>query len=1158
MDVESNSATPFKKRSRKKKSGIIQSTPKSIISEKSTIRKSQSNDNKDLIRRSSFEANEIEENLNDTNAKEKITSPKFLDINKSIPNDEQIGQNSSNTFDQNNKNKIISKPTLKKKRGRMSQNETIEKLDESISSENILEISINEDIGNNQSYNISTQNEEETEYDNDFHSRRRSKRPRKIKKFETEIYETNLESSLNESQNNENDDILETTTKRRGRSRKIQNFKEIDDSFNESFDNSEEQEFTPKVIRKKRKGRPSKNSVDEFAVDENDPTLNDLIKCAKCQEEMIKKNFHNHNLHKHYLLSWYEGMPSVDVYEENLVVSLLWKALKSGIKYFKCDTCGTIKKSAVGFWSHLCVCSKSEEELINYKVKCKLCDSFLLPCSVKMHMKLSHNPMSKIDEGAVVDKISREAATKAKTKLQEFISNETIKEIVVKKKSLKMMFTLQINELTLRLVGLWKRNLKKNIILKCKHKSCAFSTLVIDDMIEHFNSCTFKKEKKNKYICKFCKKFYFSENEIIEHLKSEHSEATQDEIQNADDYNVSEEEDNEKYDNDMAKLLITHKYQVPLRFKKRFCFLLREKIATPINYTPALKWTLEFLSANYQDLLFKDMMMTHEFPLVPFDEHEKYLPETKKSIHFSRLLMKEKIIDKTEEKLAWSTMELFEGRLEDNISTFFTGGPIWAMAWCPLPLESLVKENDQDQFLAVAVYSSMDQSTPIHPNVSFPGLIQIWNIGPLYHLKSKRAPKLAFALAHEFGLVHALVWCPSGAFQPPDRLGLLAAACSDGFIYIFSIPYRTETSTTLYLAKPVKVLQVDSEIVNSQCLCLAWYKGKGHHLIAGGFSNGMVAVWRIDTTTQLFQDSPTFLPIKFFPAHTRAVNCIDFIAQKDVRYIMTTSYDCSLSFWDLDNFESPIWTNKLRGFAVSAQWITHWFTAVCTFDEAYSLLSNTSLISPRNFSFQPTPFICHNSVCWTTSFNDWVNAVVQCTLAGELMIAYPRHVVALDNDRVFRKYRFPLTYSEVVRIDGKEDTLNLDQVKKQTKQDESHLNMETKSLGRPGTYKEIEKTGHGLLINDFPFDDFTKLPQESLKWLRNFEELRCVPPDLYPLTSINRVSWNPNINSYYWMAEGRQCGLLRIICISGAGPTNSFKTCQDNYLKKYFPNLKNT
>lgn len=40
--------------------------------------------------------------------------------------------------------------------------------------------------------------------------------------------------------------------------------------------------------------------------------------------------------------------------------------------------------------------------------------------------------------------------------------------------------------------------------------------------------------------------------------------------------------------------------------------------------------------------------------------------------------------------------------------------------------------------------------------------------------------------------------CPSGCYQNPDyentianikRLGLLAAACSDGFVYIYSLPF---------------------------------------------------------------------------------------------------------------------------------------------------------------------------------------------------------------------------------------------------------------------------------------------------------------------------------------------------------------------------------
>lgn len=67
-----------------------------------------------------------------------------------------------------------------------------------------------------------------------------------------------------------------------------------------------------------------------------------------------------------------------------------------------------------------------------------------------------------------------------------------------------------------------------------------------------------------------------------------------------------------------------------------------------------------------------------------------------------------------------------------------------------------------------------------------------------------RTPVLSYAIAHNSGTVWCLEWCPSGCYQDielgnykvgenkPRRMGLLAAACSDGCINIYSLPFPDE------------------------------------------------------------------------------------------------------------------------------------------------------------------------------------------------------------------------------------------------------------------------------------------------------------------------------------------------------------------------------
>lgn len=69
-------------------------------------------------------------------------------------------------------------------------------------------------------------------------------------------------------------------------------------------------------------------------------------------------------------------------------------------------------------------------------------------------------------------------------------------------------------------------------------------------------------------------------------------------------------------------------------------------------------------------------------------------------------------------------------------------------------------------------------------------------------------PEFSLGIAHDYGTVWAMDWCPSGARDGPSdsdikkessdaflRLGLLAAACSNGFAYIFSVPYPSSVKS---------------------------------------------------------------------------------------------------------------------------------------------------------------------------------------------------------------------------------------------------------------------------------------------------------------------------------------------------------------------------
>lgn len=72
------------------------------------------------------------------------------------------------------------------------------------------------------------------------------------------------------------------------------------------------------------------------------------------------------------------------------------------------------------------------------------------------------------------------------------------------------------------------------------------------------------------------------------------------------------------------------------------------------------------------------------------------------------------------------------------------------------------------------------------------GLIQLWRVGTLSNKptspnEQEHPPdaQIALALAHEYGVIRDLKWCPSICCEADgDRLGVLAVACSDGALRI--------------------------------------------------------------------------------------------------------------------------------------------------------------------------------------------------------------------------------------------------------------------------------------------------------------------------------------------------------------------------------------
>lgn len=95
----------------------------------------------------------------------------------------------------------------------------------------------------------------------------------------------------------------------------------------------------------------------------------------------------------------------------------------------------------------------------------------------------------------------------------------------------------------------------------------------------------------------------------------------------------------------------------------------------------------------------------------------------------------------------------------------------------------------RDQYLALSTFHEEYRNRSASEATFAAGnLVQIWNCGQLNNNSTAEIiPELDFCLVHDYGRIWSLVWCPSGCYDN-KRLGLLAAACSDGTVRVFSVP----------------------------------------------------------------------------------------------------------------------------------------------------------------------------------------------------------------------------------------------------------------------------------------------------------------------------------------------------------------------------------
>ncbi|XP_072757038.1 uncharacterized protein [Anoplolepis gracilipes] len=1027
--------------------------------------------------------------------------------------------------------------------------------------------------------------------------KRKRGRPRKIEN--NSIDQNTPKTSKNDDVQNNFDSIIEashTICGRRRTSKRIANISYLSDESDTT--NVEDESFVKKrgrpVSRGRRRGRgrgcdseyipkttrkdvsqletlehndldldEMNTTADSVTNIENGTTNTDspniakivqLVTCAKCNQQIPKRQWTSHNLHRHNNMAWQKHEEPLDFENDiKLLKQVLTRALKQKKKYLTCEKCEDTKRSVNGFISHMQFCGKSEEEKQALMMTCPICKAVMMPSSMEMHERYHRQLEENKDKETsviLIERTKRKAAQKA-TKVFESMKEQDGMKIKLDSSMIKNV--IQMPELRKKIPavwkGIWKNEIASQGTTSCKQLGCTYTCSSYESICEHYSQCNFIPQEN--FICKICKFSADSKDKIIAHVTEAHS-GSEDLDKHSDFEKDKEDEDSSEEDIIELNVKQKHSKQTQIssdgtRIYNKMGFLDKEISQKPQSteiYKPTLNWTLEFELKNYELTLFEDNM-PNTFTLLQDNNAIKYLPELTISMAIKNVKFNSPKDVENSDDDEWKRLNRFESDIYEAVPTFFVGGPVWALAWLPIPSPMYTK--NPAQYVAISTHPTMENKYTVGNKYSGSNIIQIWNVRSLNHNvdSTNETPVLAYAIAHNNGTIWCLEWCPSGCYQDIDlgnykaeenklrRMGLLAAACSDGCVNIYSLPFPDElkfekteyNSLPIYKTDPVITLVVNHLLYDSnkqdwQCMKLSWTKEHGHNIIAAGFTNGYIALWDLTTTCPMLlnvrKNTKLINAFQHFFAHHHRVSMVALVPYGKSRFLASGSTDRTYKFWDLEDTSAPRQCAK-KGIILDGTWMTHWPGSVTSFDDALGYQYSQSCIIPlREYGYKYGPILPTNSPTYSITVSDYANSIAHGTLAGEVITIFPHQL--LYTEKLLSKKR--QLNSFIKTVDFLEEGQSKNENKNDKKNSKDYCYM-------PETYNEC-KDRFGIIFHDKLTGPKEKIIKDKQHTLHN-NTLSSIPIEQYPFTSANKVAWNPNAWSYLWLMVGYQNGLMRLL-----------------------------
>ncbi|GBC06971.1 hypothetical protein RclHR1_07170012 [Rhizophagus clarus] len=411
------------------------------------------------------------------------------------------------------------------------------------------------------------------------------------------------------------------------------------------------------------------------------------------------------------------------------------------------------------------------------------------------------------------------------------------------------------------------------------------------------------------------------------------------------------------------------------------------------------------------------------------------------------------------------------------------GKSVWAMDWCPNV------SSEREQYLAIGGYKS---TTDEHHTIGqrqtedMNNSIQIWKIDCSLNISDAKSPHLDMVLCHDFGCVFDLQWCPYGAHDKFEevqkqnslipKLGIIAISFGNGNIGIYAVP-EPDIIRNKYCLSPNKTLFVKLtnalytfSLPNVMCWTVSW---GGHRKIASGCTNGDIAIWNIEEiliekiSHGEIKNSEVTSPIQYFRAHDSCVRQVSWNSMQNPSHIMSCGHDGRLQI--IDDRDPWIKNNfqRIRAYLMTACWPNHYGGVL------FADTENTVRYIRMEDLKKTTGVMMHHAIVWRIAASYFHPFVASCSSDGTVKMT--------NICRLRDRHQKPIQVT-LYRLSIEED-------------------MKTVKYWDNIKSKETTTT----FMDNKAFSHF-----------------------FMPEVSIQRVSWNPNIEAGSWIASGGTLGLVRV------------------------------